>query len=103
MAAQTPLALLTAQLNLDPDTASTEADLLSHKLAVAEAWVAGHIGDAFNSACPAHVEAALMLAAHLYEQREAVAFGVSAEAVPFGVRDLLAPFREQVTGHVGDL
>jgi hypothetical protein len=41
-----------------------------------------------------------MLAAHWFEQREAVTFGTTGAAVPFGWTELLSPYRQAVTGHV---
>jgi hypothetical protein len=40
--------------------------------------------------------AVFMLAGHLWENREATLVGISAEQVPFGVLDLIAPYREYV-------
>lgn len=98
MTHQTPLSLLKAQLNIMPDSVLDD-ELLAHKLRVAEAWIATHTGEPFDSDEPAQVEAALMLAAYWFEQREAASFGTSTALVPFGVYELLAPFRVAVTGH----
>jgi uncharacterized phage protein (predicted DNA packaging) len=85
---------LKAHLNV-----TTDADdaLLADKLAAAEQWVAGYTGTDID-ADPADVdepikEAVRQLAAHLYENREASLVGVSAEQLPFGFLDLLAPYR----------
>ena len=52
-------------------------------------------GAALTDASPGPViQATLMLVAHLYQCREASLVGVSSETVPFGVWDLLAPYRE---------
>lgn len=95
MTATTPLSLLKSQLNLDHDL---DDALLAHKLGAAEIWIAHHTGTAFT-ADPVLTEAALQLASYWYEQRE-TASDVTMRPVPFGVYDLLAPYREQVTGHV---
>lgn len=92
----TSLFLLKAQLNLDH---SLDDELLAHKLAAAEAWIVQHTGAPF-AAEPALTEAALQLAAYWYEQREAASFGVSTQPIPFGVLELLRPYRLEVTGHV---
>lgn len=93
----TDLSLLKAQLNLDHDL---DDALLTHKLDVAEAWIASFIGTPLPDPIPAPItEAALQLAAFWYVQREAASFGVTTMAVPFGVHDLLRPYRESVTGH----
>ena len=95
MNAITPLELLKSQLNLDHDL---DDALLNHKLAAAEVWIVNYTGNAFE-ADAALTEAALQLAAYWYEQRES-ASDATMRPVPFGVYELLAPYREQVTGHV---
>jgi uncharacterized phage protein (predicted DNA packaging) len=95
----TPLTLLKAQLNLDHEL---DDDLLTHKLGVAEEWVGAYVGKSFadHDPVPASLtEAALQLAAHWYGQREAVS-DVRMLPVPYGVIDLLAPFKDRITGHV---
>ena len=93
----TNLSLLKAQLNLDHDL---DDALLTHKLNVAEEWIVAYVGTPLPDPVPAPVtEAALQLAAYWFAQREAASFGVSTMAVPFGVHDLLRPYRESVTGH----
>ena len=97
MTAQTPTALLKSQLNLDHDL---DDALLAHKLDAAEIWIANYTGIPFDAANAAQVEAALQLAAWWYEQRESAVVGTIVATVPFGVRELLASFRESVTGYV---
>lgn len=95
----TPLALLKAQLTLEHDL---DDALLSHKLAVAEEFIGNHTGTPFADRDPVPAsltEAALMLAAHWYLNRES-ASDLRLMPVPFGVHELLAPYKEQVTGHV---
>lgn len=96
MTAQTPVSLLKSQLNLDHDL---DDALLAYKLDAAETWIANHTGIAFDGANAAMTEAALQLASFWYEQREG-ASDVSLRPVPFGVRELLSSFRDEVTGHV---
>lgn len=92
----TPLALLKAQLTLDHDL---DDALLAHKLATAEEWIENYTGTTFESYAPAALtEAALQLAAYWYVQREG-ASDVRLTAVPFGVLELVAPYREAVTGY----
>ena len=96
----TPLALLKSQLNLDHDL---DDALLTHHMNVAEEWIGAFVGKPFadHDPVPASLtHAVLLLASYWYSQREAASFGVSTQAVPFGVFDLLRPFRDQVTGHV---
>lgn len=88
------VALLKSQLNLvgDDDDA-----LLSHKIAAAEQWISDQIGKdlaEFDPIPATLTEAVLQLAAHWYEQREAVLIGIGANEVPFGVRELIRPYRE---------
>ena len=95
----TSLALLKAQLNFDHDY---DDALLAHKLAVAEEWIGNFAGTPFadHGPIPASLtEAALQLAAYWYGQRES-ASEVRLSAVPFGVLELISPYRESVTGHV---
>lgn len=95
MTSQTSTALLKSQLNLDHDL---DDALLDHKLAAAEIWIANHTGLEFDSTNAAQTEAALQLASYWYSQREAASFE-GAKVVPFGVRELLASFREGVVGY----
>jgi hypothetical protein len=90
----TTVADLRAHLSMQADEESDA--LLQQKLDAAEAWVAGYVGQDFTDldTLPANVkEAVLRVAADLYENREASIVGVSAEALPFGVVDLLASVR----------
>lgn len=96
MAALTPIALLKSQLNLDHDL---DDALLAHKLDAAEVWIGHHTGTAFAAGDAVLTEAALQLAAYWYEQRES-ASDVTMRPVPFGVYELLASYREAVTGYV---
>ena len=95
----TSLQLLKSQLTLEHDL---DDGLLSHKLAVAEEWIGNFTGTPFadHQPVPASLtEAALQLAAYWYVQREG-ASDMRLSAVPFGVLELLNPYKEQVTGHV---
>ncbi|MBB4067169.1 head-tail connector protein [Gellertiella hungarica] len=95
-----PLELLKSQLNIDH---ATDDALLTHKIAAAEEYAAAYLGvplSSFNPFPATITEAILQLAAHLYENREAVLIGMSADYLPFGVVDFLRPYRKEVTGHV---
>lgn len=87
------LASLKSHLSL-----TTDADdaMLTDKLAAASEWVAKYTGiPADDADMPAPVnEAVRQLAAHLYENREASLVGVTAQTLPFGMLDLLEPYRE---------
>jgi hypothetical protein len=95
---------LREHLNLaDGDESDT---LLAGKIEAAEAWIEGFAGITLTDFAtegengdeyPGDLkEAVRQLAAHFYENREATLVGVSANALPFGVTDLLAPYREWV-------
>lgn len=100
-AAHVGVHFLKAQLNIEQDDLRDDL-LLVHKVRVAQDWVGKHIGAPFDPDEPMQVEAAMMLAAHLYEQREAVAFGSSVAVVPFGVHALLESFKTAVTGRADE-
>jgi uncharacterized phage protein (predicted DNA packaging) len=94
----TTLALLKSQLTLEHDL---DDALLFHKLNVAEEWIGNYTGTPFtdHNPVPASLtEAALQLAAYWYVQREG-ATDMRLTAVPFGVLELINPYRESVTGH----
>lgn len=71
---------------------------IAAKLAAATAWVSAYTGIAADAAdIPAPVlEAVRQLTAHFYQNREAAAVGANAQSLPFGVLDLLAPYRAWV-------
>lgn len=84
---------LKAHLNV-----TTEADdtLIGDKIAAAEGWIAAFTGADWPPTDPVAEplkEAIRQLAAHLYENREASLVGVTAQTLPFGLLDLLAPYR----------
>ncbi|PVA06114.1 head-tail connector protein [Thalassorhabdomicrobium marinisediminis] len=92
----TPLTLLKSQLTLGHDL---DDALLQHKLDVAEEWIGNHTGTPLADPVPVSLtEAALQLAAYWYVQREG-ASDMRLAAVPFGVLDLIAPYKESVTGN----
>ena len=94
------LILLKEQLNIEHEL---DDNLLIHKLAVADEWISNFTGIQINRSDPftpfSFSEAALQLAAYWYVQREAVS-DTRLTSIPFGVIELLRPFREEVTGHV---
>ncbi|MHC4051500.1 head-tail connector protein [Bradyrhizobium sp. 25ACV] len=81
-----------AHLNV---TLDNDDALLTDKLAAAKAWVSAYTaGDPDADGAPAPLqEAVLQLTAHLYQNREASLVGVTAQQLPFGFLDLLAPYR----------
>jgi hypothetical protein len=90
---------LRLHLNLTADNTADD-DLLATKIEAAQAAVEAYIGsklddaDEFPDGTPAPLlEAVRQLAAHLYANREPVLIGVSAQAMPLGVFDLVGPYR----------
>jgi hypothetical protein len=84
---------LRAHLNLTTDT---DDALLADKIEAAESWIAAFTGADWPPDDPvpgALKEAIRQLAAHLYENREASLVGITATELPFGLLDLLAPYR----------
>lgn len=90
-----PIALIRAHLVIDHEA---HDELLTHYSAVAALWVAAYTGQPFDATDALMVQAALLLVANMYEQREPIAFS-NPYAVPFGVHDLLSPLKERVTGY----
>lgn len=87
------LADLKAHLNV---TFDTDDDLITGKIEAAEDWIAMFVGMDWPPASPvsgALKEAIRQLAAHLYENREASLVGVTSQDLPFGLLDLLTPYR----------
>jgi hypothetical protein len=75
-------------------------DFLEEKIAAASGLVAAYVDPALvpdMDQAPAPIrEAVRLLASHLVENREATLVGVSGQALPFGVFDLVGPFRKFV-------
>ena len=89
-----------AHLNITDDA---DDALIQTKINAAEAHVEKLLGFALASGftgsagVPDDVkEAILQLTGHFYENREASFVGISAEEIPFGVWQLIAPYREYV-------
>ncbi|NLS04613.1 phage gp6-like head-tail connector protein [Rhizobium sp. P32RR-XVIII] len=85
-------------LNIDAEDDADDT-MLTAKIDAAQQWIEKFIGTpiAEIEGQPAPVlEAMRILVGHLYENREATLVGVSAEMLPFGVFDLLAPYRSYV-------
>ena len=84
---------LKAHLNI---TSDDDDFVLVAKLDAASQWIAQYTGVPVGAAdTPAPFdEATRQLAAHLFENREATMVGVTAQALPFGLLDLLNPYRE---------
>jgi uncharacterized phage protein (predicted DNA packaging) len=96
----TTLSLLKKQANIDH---TDDDELLQHYLDTAEGWISDYCGVVLAdlSPFPAQIKhAAMLLASYWYEQREAGAFGVSINSIPFGVIDLIQPYRKWTLQHV---
>lgn len=85
-------------------TGTDDDVLLGEKILAASEWVSLYTAipnecDPDEDACdiPEPVkEAVRQLAAHLYENREATLIGVTSQSLPFGLLDLLMPYRAWV-------
>lgn len=78
-------------------------DLLQLYIDAAEARAAAMLGKqlADIDPMPADIkQAILQLAAHFFSNREAVLVGTGSNEIPYGVADLLRPYRVEVTGYV---
>lgn len=83
-------------------TANTDDALLTRLLAVATKHVERLLGftlESMEGGAPADLEHAVyMLAREFYENREASLVGVTAQAVPFGVQDIVNEYRNYTFG-----
>lgn len=80
---------------------SADDALIQKKIDAAEAWIGKFIGfaldddEAFPDGTPEPLkEATRQLVAAWYENREGVIVGISADEAPFGVVELIQPYRE---------
>ncbi|WP_044410575.1 head-tail connector protein [Rhodopseudomonas palustris] len=73
--------------------------LIMDKIATATEWVLKYTAISSEATVPGPVnEAIRQIAAHLYANREASLVGVTAQSLPFGTLDLLAPYTPFVCG-----
>lgn len=99
---------LRAFLNITPDSPAWNDGVIAAMNVAAKAHIERLLGyrieDRFdlnssNPPPPASLQHALkMLVAHWYENREAVAVGISAQEVPFGVWEIVNEFRDYSFG-----
>jgi len=91
------LTLADAKRHLNvPLNNSLDDQLIQSKLEAATNWVATYTGEEITeeTVLPARMkEAILMLTAHLFQNREAVLVGLTAERLPFGLLDMLSDYR----------
>jgi uncharacterized phage protein (predicted DNA packaging) len=90
-------------------TGATDDGVLTRYLAASQKHVERLLGFALDDATefpngtPADLElAVLQLAADWYENREASLVGVSAQAIPFGVREIVNEYRRYTFGASDD-
>lgn len=77
-------------------TDTADDTLIEAKIEAAEAWVSRWLTIPLSemTTVPADLkQAVLMVVGHFYENREASLIGISAEEVPFGVRDIIDQHR----------
>jgi hypothetical protein len=80
-------------------TITDDDAIITDKLATATQWVLNYTGISADSTIPGPVnEAIRQLTGHLYANREASLVGVTAQALPFGVLDMLVPYTPFVCG-----
>ena len=87
------LSLAKAYSNL---SGNDDDELLQLFIDAAETWLGNYVGKPLASydPCPADLKrAVLMLAAFYYEQREAVAYGITGQLAPFGVCEIAESYR----------
>lgn len=96
------IAELKAQLNLSDDLGGGDDALLNRLIAASQNMTERQLGYLIEATYggsdqepipPALVHAVAMLAAHLYENRETTAIGVSAQIMPYGFDDIVRDFR----------
>ncbi|MBB4123289.1 head-tail connector protein [Martelella radicis] len=89
-----------AQLNV---TSDSDDDLITNKIAAAQNHIERLLGyrieESYGNADqdpvpPSLAEAVMQLAAHWYENREAVIVGVTAIPMPLGVREIIREYRD---------
>ena len=97
------VAELKQHLNLSEDLGTDDDALLARILAASQRHIESQLGfklaDRYGATgledLPADLpHAVTMLAAHWYENREASLVGISAQALPFGVNDIVSSYRE---------
>lgn len=92
------LPLAKAHMNIDGDA---DDELITLYLDAAETWLGNYIGLPLANLDPMPADlklAVLKLVAFYYEQREAVAFGVTMMLAPYGVTVVADTYRERWFG-----
>lgn len=92
------LALAKAHMNID---GTADDELITLYLGAAETWLGNYIGKPLADLDPMPDDvrlAVLKLVAFYYEQREAVAFGITMQLAPYGVTSIADAYRENWFG-----
>jgi uncharacterized phage protein (predicted DNA packaging) len=92
------LSLAKAHMNID-DT--TDDELIAFYIEAADAWLGNFIGKQLAEFDPVPADlkrAVLLLTAYYYEQREAIAAGISMQFAPLGVTNIANAYRERWFG-----
>jgi len=95
------LALAKAHMNID---GTADDELIQLYINAAETWLGNYVGKAFATfeTVPDDLKlAALKLVSFYYEQREAVAFGITMQIAPYGVTSIADSYRESWFGEDG--
>lgn len=94
------VAQMKEQLNFSTDLGVDDDALIGRKIAAAQGHIERLIGYSLEERYtaetmpPALVEVVSQLAAHWYENREAVLIGITAQDLPFGIASIVNEYRE---------
>jgi uncharacterized phage protein (predicted DNA packaging) len=92
------LSLAKSHMNID---GTTDDELIELYIEAAEVWLGNYIGKPLLDFDPVPADlklAILKLVSFYYEQREAVAFGISMQLAPYGVTSVADSYREKWFG-----
>lgn len=92
------VSLAKAHMNI---VGNDDDELISLYIGAAETWLGNYVGKPLSGfdVLPDDLKlAVLRLAAFYYEQREAVAFGITMQIAPFGVTSIADSYREKWFG-----
>ncbi len=92
------LSLAKSHMNID---GTTDDELISFYIESADAWLGNFIGVPLADFDPVPADlkrAVLLLTAYYYEQREAIAAGISMQFAPLGVTNIANSYRKDWFG-----
>lgn len=87
------------QLGFTDDMGSLDDELLERKIEAAQAHIERLLGYKLDAEYPGNTvpadlkEAIRLLTAHWYENREGTLVGVTAQEIPYGIRDIVREYR----------